>query len=74
MLVKMMKKNLVVGIVIVSFIFPACSNSSNAGKDSSKNEVVTAARYECPMKCEGEKSYQVKGECPVCHMDLKEIE
>ena len=30
--------------------------------------------YQCPMKCEGEKTYAEEGACPKCKMDLKEIE
>jgi transcription initiation factor IIE alpha subunit len=30
--------------------------------------------YQCPMKCEGDKTYSEKGSCPVCNMDLKEVE
>jgi hypothetical protein len=27
-------------------------------------------RYQCPMKCEGEKTYDEPGICPVCKMKL----
>ena len=30
--------------------------------------------YQCPMKCEGEKTYGEEGACPKCKMDLKETE
>ncbi|BAX82416.1 copper-transporting P-type ATPase [Labilibaculum antarcticum] len=29
--------------------------------------------YSCPMKCEGEKVYSSEGRCPVCNMNLKEV-
>ncbi len=29
--------------------------------------------YYCPMFCEGDKVYDEKGDCPVCHMHLEEI-
>lgn len=32
-----------------------------------------APRYMCPMKCEGEKTYEQPGKCPVCNMKLKEV-
>ncbi len=32
---------------------------------------TNAAQYQCPMKCEGEKTYDKPGICPVCKMDLK---
>jgi hypothetical protein len=28
------------------------------------------AKYFCPMKCEGEKTYDQPGVCPVCNMKL----
>ncbi|MDQ7780268.1 MAG: efflux RND transporter periplasmic adaptor subunit [Planctomycetota bacterium] len=33
-----------------------------------------ADRYACPMKCEGDKTYDGPGNCPVCHMNLDEID
>ncbi len=30
-------------------------------------------KYYCPMFCEGDKIYDEKGDCPVCHMHLDEI-
>ncbi|MGQ9651934.1 MAG: efflux RND transporter periplasmic adaptor subunit [Phycisphaerae bacterium] len=32
-----------------------------------------ANRYSCPMKCEGDKTYEEPGNCPVCHMKLDKI-
>lgn len=29
--------------------------------------------YYCPMFCEGDKTYDEKGDCPICHMHLEEI-
>ena len=26
--------------------------------------------YQCPMKCEGDKTYTAAGNCPVCNMHL----
>lgn len=31
-------------------------------------------KYQCPMKCEKEKTYDKQGNCPVCGMKLKGIE
>jgi len=28
------------------------------------------AKYQCPMNCEGNKTYNQPGECPVCKMQL----
>ena len=30
-------------------------------------------KYYCPMFCEGDKVYDEKGSCPVCHMHLEQI-
>ena len=29
--------------------------------------------YQCPMKCEGDKTYNVPGNCPVCNMHLEKV-
>ena len=41
-------------------------------KTKTKKE-TTAAVYQCPMKCEEDKTYTAKGKCPVCNMNLKEV-
>ena len=30
--------------------------------------------YQCPMKCEGDKTYKEEGICPECKMDLKKVD
>lgn len=35
--------------------------------------LVAAPRHFCPMKCEGEKTYETAGNCPVCHMKLNPV-
>lgn len=54
-----------------------------AGAKKTYDELVKAttslqkyvvAIYQCPMKCEGEKSYAAPGKCPKCGMDLKKTE
>ena len=53
-----MKKLLLLGIILVSFA--ACNSADTKA-------------YQCPMKCEGEKTYAEDGKCPVCQMDLDEV-
>lgn len=43
-------------------------------KQESSNKVNDLAVYKCPMICEGEKTYDTSGSCPICKMDLKAIE
>ena len=38
------------------------------------NAAAAAARYACPMKCEGPKTYDAPGSCPVCNMKLKPVQ
>ena len=37
------------------------------------SEDMATAVYQCPMKCEGEKTYAEEGTCPECKMKLKEL-
>jgi Cu2+-exporting ATPase len=38
-----------------------------------KNFKDNVGKHYCPMFCEGDKIYDEKGDCPVCHMHLEEI-
>lgn len=61
-------KNLILvsGMVFAMFGTFAQTQSSKKTKTDQKKEV-----YQCPMKCEGTKTYSKKGKCPSCTMDLK---
>lgn len=57
-------------ILSTALLFSVISIASCGGsKEESKKGI-----FQCPMKCEGEKTYPESGSCPVCKMDLKEIE
>lgn len=62
----MKKVILVSGMVFAMFGTFAQTPSSKKTKTEEKKEV-----YQCPMKCEGAKTYAKKGKCPACTMDLK---
>ena len=47
---------------------PVCNMELKAVKASAHT-----APYQCPMKCEGDKTYAKAGKCPVCNMDLKDL-
>lgn len=53
-----------IALVLVTF---GCNSTT---KNESKPEVV----YQCPMKCEGDKTYHSVISCPVCNMDLKPMQ
>lgn len=38
-----------------------------------EHDDVAGVVYQCPMKCEADKTYSEPGSCPVCKMDLKEV-
>lgn len=40
---------------------------------ASESKEMAMAVYACPMKCEGDKTYDKEGSCPKCKMDLKEV-
>lgn len=37
------------------------------------DEHEKSTAYQCPMKCEGNKSYDHPGNCPVCNMNLMPV-
>lgn len=62
-IISIMKKCITIVLLLVSVItFTSC----NDGKTASSETVS----YQCPMKCEGEKTYSKEGSCPVCKMDI----
>jgi Cu2+-exporting ATPase len=48
-------------------------NSSKSNKTKTEVSKKETAEYQCPMKCEGDKTYDKPGKCPVCGMNLKEV-
>ena len=70
----MRKLILVLGFALTAFIgmsLTSCGDESTEAKD--KTEKTEAAVYQCPMKCEGEKTYDKAGNCPKCGMEIKQI-
>jgi len=37
------------------------------------NDSQSETIYQCPMKCEGDKTYSEPGRCPVCGMNLAPV-
>lgn len=70
-----MKK--VIGILAVALLSLTISCKDNKGeqKDEMHNEMSdNHTKYACPMKCEGDKTYDEAGSCPKCGMDLEAVE
>lgn len=51
-------------------------NIVNAQQIKVKTNKVAAdtVAYQCPMKCEGNKTYDKAGKCPKCNMSLVKVE
>ena len=55
-------------VLLITFVaFSGCNSEKKTNDD-------LVEVYQCPMQCEGDKTYNVEGSCPVCKMDLKQIE
>ena len=50
----------------------AYDNLHGCCKYDRKDATATTASFSCPMKCEGDKTYDKPGQCPKCGMNLKE--
>lgn len=47
-----------------------CSVPTHTENNVSQVPKNAAGKYYCPMHCEGDKTYENPGDCPVCGMDL----
>lgn len=56
-------------LLVIIFGLNSCDN-----KVEINGEVITSEVYICPMRCEGDKTYDEHITCPVCKMDLKLVE
>jgi hypothetical protein len=73
-----MKKLILVSVIIFGAFGTFAQHEHSKSKQVKKAEKSEKAvkydkkeAYQCPMKCEGEKTYSKKGKCPACTMDLK---
>jgi protein SCO1/2 len=54
-------------LLILLLLFTYCKNNQSHS-DNNKTAI-----YQCPMQCEGYKTYSEFGSCPICKMDLQAI-
>ncbi len=57
-------------VLILSLSTTSNAQSTNAKKSNATSKHVHKATFQCPMKCEGDKTYAKAGKCPVCNMKL----
>ncbi|TWI77689.1 Cu2+-exporting ATPase [Lacibacter cauensis] len=62
---------IILSMAIAVFGFTAINAQST--KTKNKTAVADTVVYQCPMKCEGDKTYDKAGKCPKCNMDLKAV-
>ena len=68
----MNKLKMILVMVIAIFSFSAVNAQTTKNKSKAKKSMA-AMQYQCPMKCEGEKTYAKNGKCPVCNMQMKAV-
>ena len=56
------------------FMFVSCADKKAEKKSEPIEETNAIVEYQCPMDCEHGKTYHETGNCPVCKMDLKEVD
>lgn len=54
--------------ILLILVAVVALQSCNSDKKNDTNTV-----YQCPMHCEGDKTYTESGSCPVCKMDLQPL-
>ncbi len=54
-------------------LLTSCGGETTSSEHNHSHSEVSTS-YQCPMKCEAEKTYDKPGKCPVCKMNLKEVE
>ena len=59
-------------LMAILTIFCITTVNAQTKKDSTAKYQHTMAN-QCPMKCEGGKTYDKAGKCPKCGMDLKAV-
>lgn len=74
-----MKKVLFFAVAVMALAFVACNEQPKPATTTETTSTTSAPQVEpsvfyCPMKCEGDKTYDKAGQCPVCGMDLVAME
>lgn len=71
-------------IIIAAALFTSCNNNTPKSESAditaatADTSAIAAtdsalATYQCPMKCQGDTTYNAPGKCPVCEMDLEKL-
>lgn len=70
-------KNSIIYFTATLLAFFGSQTLAYSQHNHSDHEKITTEKketvYQCPMKCEGDKTYVKAGDCPDCGMHLKEV-
>ena len=61
-------------LLITAICFTASVHAQKTKVKTKTKQQVARSSYQCPMKCEEEKTYNKPGKCAVCNMNLRKIE
>jgi len=61
--------SVILSLAIAVFSFTAVNAQSTKNKTPKQVDAI----YQCPMKCEGDKTYNKAGKCPKCNMNLTKV-
>ena len=50
---------------------PVVDADNAESHEGHNHDAIAEASYQCPMKCEGDKTYAEEGTCPKCKMNLE---
>ena len=59
-------------IILSTFVLLVSFTACNS--DTTKHNNADLVVFQCPMQCEGDKTYDKEGSCPICKMYLKQVE
>ena len=69
-----MKTKILIAVLCIGLFSISTVFAQEKEQAKTKHEHKENVTYACPMKCEGEKTYDEAGSCPKCNMDLKKVE
>jgi hypothetical protein len=58
---------------VVQTVHSCCGEHGHSHQHGHANGPASETIYQCPMKCEGDKTYDAPGRCPVCGMYLQPV-
>lgn len=66
-------KILMVIVIAIFSLNTVSAQTKTKSTTKTTKKTIVASKYQCPMKCEGDKTYAKAGKCPVCNMELVKL-